>query len=78
MEIWEGHSQKGLAVKEIDVEYFDIRQPPFQIYGACSTDRYFSRLPEDTAKAASGGVHTHGSRPPAYGFALPPIPPMWP
>lgn len=59
MEIWEGYSQKGLAVKETDVEYFDIRQPPFQIYGACSTDRYFSRLPEDTAKAASGGVHTH-------------------
>ena len=34
MEIWEGYSQKGLAVKETDVEYFDIRQPPFQIYGA--------------------------------------------
>lgn len=60
MEIWEGYAQKGLAVKEPDVVYFDARQSPFQLYGTDASQEPFSRIPTQASRAASGGVYSHG------------------
>ena len=56
-------------VKAPDLVLYDVRKPPFQIYGLYepTTEPCFKRMPTETAKAVSGGVrslhvHTAGGR----------------
>lgn len=59
MSIWVGYTQEGLAVKEQDVRYYDVKQEPFKIYGFHNPQQNFHRMPDDVAERASGAVAAH-------------------
>ena len=59
MGIWIGYSQEGLKIKETDVEFHNIRENPFKIYGLIDLGDRFARLDYDFAKTVSGGVASH-------------------
>ena len=46
---------------EKDIAFFDVRKPPFNVYGLYNykNEPYFRRLPEDVAEATSEGVLSH-------------------
>ena len=44
-------------IKENDIQFFDVNQPPFKIYGVFHDSGKFRRLPENIARAVSSGVY---------------------
>ncbi|HHT54241.1 MAG TPA: hypothetical protein GX011_04820 [Clostridiales bacterium] len=46
------------SIKEPDVAFFDVRKPPFELYGFYDPhgQEYFRRLPQEVAEATSQGV----------------------
>ena len=46
------------AIQEPDVKLYDVRKPPFSIYGLYNplTEPQFKRMPDDVAKATNAGV----------------------
>ena len=44
-------------IKETDIQFYDVNQPPFKIYGVFHDSGKFRRLPANVAKAVSGGVY---------------------
>ena len=44
-------------IKETDIRFYDVNQPPFKIYGVFHDSGKFRRLPANIAKAVSGGVY---------------------
>lgn len=51
----------------VELEYFDVREAPFKIWGLIDVDGSFRRLPADVAKATNSGVeflgeHSAGGR----------------
>lgn len=61
MSIWVGHTQEGIKIKETDIEFHNIREKEFKIYGLCNPDKHYKRLEESFAKEISGGVLTHSA-----------------
>ena len=59
MSIWVGYTQEGMAVKEEQVVYHDVRQAPFQIYGLWNPQINFHRIPDEIATKTSDAVVTH-------------------
>lgn len=59
MSIWVGYKQEGLAVKEKNVIYYDVRQTPFKIYGFSNPQINFHRMPDEVAESASDAVAIH-------------------
>jgi len=57
--MWIGYCQEGLKIKEHDIEFFDVKKEPFNIYGLWNTDKDFHRLPDDVAKESSGAILSH-------------------
>ena len=58
---------KAVQVAELDLEWYDIRKAPFEIYGLVDTGESFLRMPADVAKNVNTGVdklskHTAGGR----------------
>lgn len=46
----------------VELEYFDVKEAPFKVWGLMYEDDSFCRMPESVAKAVSGGVlalHEH-------------------
>ena len=43
-------------IKQDDLRFHNVLQPPFQIHGVYYEDEKFRRMPESVAKATSGGV----------------------
>ena len=60
MAYWSGYCLEGIAPKEKDIQYHNIRKSPFKIYGLhrINNDNYY-RLPVQIAEKVSGGVLTH-------------------
>ncbi len=56
------------SIKDEGVTFYDVRKPPFDLYGLCETESgRFHRIPVDVAKATNSGVeglnfHTAGGR----------------
>ncbi len=49
-------------LKVSDVKFYDVKQPPFKVYGVFFDSGKFKRMPSDVAKSVSEGVyalHTH-------------------
>jgi len=44
-------------LKEEGIRFYDVKQPPFRIYGVFYEDGKFRRLPENVAKSVSEEVH---------------------
>jgi hypothetical protein len=44
-------------IKETDIQFYDVNQPPFKIYGVFHDSGKFRRLPENIAKSVSNGVY---------------------
>jgi hypothetical protein len=40
-------------IKENDIQFYDVNQPPFKIYGVFHDSGKFRRLPENIAKSVS-------------------------
>lgn len=59
MSVWIGYKQEGLAVKEENVVYHDVRQTPFKIYGLWNPKINFHRIPDEVAQNVSEAVVTH-------------------
>lgn len=47
----------GTRLKEEGIRFYDVKQPPFRIYGVFYQDGKFRRLPERVAKSVSDAVH---------------------
>jgi len=56
------------SIKDEGVAFYDVRKPPFDLYGLCETESgRFHRIPESVAKETNSGVvnlnfHTAGGR----------------
>ena len=60
MKYWSGYCSEYLAPKENDINYINVREKPFKIYGLYNmSDENYYRLPVEFAKAVSGGVFDH-------------------
>lgn len=45
-------------IKEENIHFYDVLQPPFSVHGVFYEDGKFRRIPEAVAKTVSGGVRT--------------------
>lgn len=60
MKYWSGYCSECLAPKENDINYINVREKPFKIYGAYNLDKEnYYRLPIEFANTVSGGVASH-------------------
>ena len=57
--MWIGYCQEGLKINETDIDFFDVRNEPFCIFGLYNPSTNFHRLPDDVAKASSDAIYSH-------------------